>query len=454
MVTPALLTGPSPLGTSDAPTYGGLIGSTAAMVDEACVHGSGPFPDARHATSAAINYERFLAVAGRHLRLLATPGQAQLDGHLDALPPLHQLVQRMARLDLDRADDDAWSRAASSLAAAHDLLSTHVGPAGERHTADANILDDRQVRDAAAGRLLELITTPIERCATLLSHAYDVKHQTPGPAVTRARSAHLRQTVDAAQRLTTRAKAGLQRPMDDDRLTSLDELTPALTRTTDRPPEASFDTARGALRVLRMLSHRQSLGEENASPACLHDLARLAITTSRAAEGWMPEPTTPLARVRNAVALDELHDAGRAWQGAADALGQHVRGLTKAPRLYADAVGTAIDQAPHSTSLGLAVLSALPRLGSDASSTITHLAESNSLAVATKEVGRFQANWRMLTPTDAETLAQRFEAAGRASQRAHTTYLQTQAGPRSSTESQPQRQQARRRELTAAGVSR
>lgn len=156
-------------------------------------------------------------------------------------------------------------------------------------TPDANILDDRHVRDAAITRLLELITATLERCGTLLSHAYDVKHHDAEPSVTRSRSAHLRQAVDTARRLTITTKAGLRHSMDGDRLSSLDGLEPGLTRVTHLPPEASLDTAVGALRVLRILSFRQSLGEGNTSRECLHDLARLAIATSRANEGWLPE---------------------------------------------------------------------------------------------------------------------------------------------------------------------
>jgi hypothetical protein len=437
-----------------APTYGEFIDLAHALVQHACATGSGPFTTAGQALSAAVNYERFLAVAGNHLRLLVTPGYTDIAGQRNAPSPLHELVHRLTSLDLARGEDDVWARAATRLAAAHDLLSTHVGPVGELRTPEVKILEHHTVRHAAAGRILDLISGPVERSSSLLSHAYDANRREPdATGVTRARAAHLRQAVNAVHHLVTDLRSELTDSPNIQALDELDTLRPALSRIAERPA-TRFDTSLDALRTLRLLSYRQLFGEESASPGCLHDLARLAQVTSRTAKGWLPEPTTPLARVQHAVAHDELDDARTAWGSAAAALGQHVRGLSKAPRVYADAVRTTIAAVPHTPSLGHAVMAALPRLGQDAGVTVMRLAETGGLVVATKEPGRFQASWRLLEPRAARDIADLFASAGEASHRAHTTYLHTQ---KMGANVQPQLSQrptlVRGRELTAPGRS-
>jgi hypothetical protein len=437
-----------------APTYGELIHVSRTLAEQACSTGCGPFTTAGQALSAAVNYERFLAVAGNHLRLLATPGYSDIAGQRNAPSPLHELVQRLTNLDLAHGEDNVWDRAATRLSAAHDLLATHVGSVGELRTPEARLLEHAAVRRAAAGRILDLISGPVERCSSLLAQAHDARRRDPdATGVTRARAAHLRQAVNAVHHLVTDLRSELTESPNIHALDDLDTLRPALSRIAERPA-ARFDTSLDALRTLRLLSYRQFLGEEPASPGCLHDLSRLAVVTSRTAEGWLPESATPLARVQHAVTRDELDAARIAWESAAASLRQHVRGLSKAPRVYADAVRTTIAAVPHSPSLGHAVMAALPRLGQDAGATVMRLAETGNLVIAIKEVGRFQASWRLLEPRAARDIAELFAAAGEASHRAQTTYLHTQ---RVGANVQPQLSQrptvVRGRELTAPGKS-
>jgi hypothetical protein len=454
VVSPASLTIES-LSGRDAPIYGELIAGARALAEHACSDGCGPFLSASHGLSAAINYERFLAVAGRHLRLLTTPAHPDFGGQQSAVSDLHELVRRMATLELAHGDDDVWGRAATQLAAAHDLLSTHVGPVGELRTPEAVVLDDPVVRGVAAHRLLDLVASPLERCGSLLSHAYGARRGGSGGGVSRSRSTHLRQSVDAVRSLVVTLNTGRSQPTDRHLLAEVDALAPALPRIAERPTSTRFETSLDVLRVLRLLSYRQSLGHEQSSPGCLHDLTRLAVVTSRAAEAWLPAPATPLARVQHAVACDELHAASAAWEAAATALGQHIRGLTKAPRLYSDAVRTTTSQVPHNPTLGAAVLAALPRLGEDAGGTFRRLAETGSLVLATKEVGRFQASWRMLAPDEARHIAGLLGSAGQSSNRARSTYLLTLDAPQAG--QRPRADQpalVRRQTLTAGGTSR
>lgn len=445
----ALFTPPTtPSGGRGAPSYGELTHVAFGEVEHACRDGSGPFTSADAAAGAVTGYERFLAVCGRHLRLLAAPGLTDLTGHRGPLPPLAELIARMTALDLIRGGDSAWSRAADALALAHDLLATHLGPAGEQRTPDADILGDPRLRQAATARLLAAVTPAVRQCGPLLASAARAPADSPGtvmtPVETKSTSAHLRQATQAIDQLITTLPTGTtsktigtgRGASDDEALAPLDALAPALPRTTvsaGGPRSQSFDDAVAALRVLRLLSYRQTTGHENTSPASLHDLTRLAITTTHHAEAWLPTPATPLARVQRAAALDRLQEATRAWQKAASRLSPNIQGLTKAPRVYADAIHVVLAQAPHNKGLGRAVLAALPRLGNDAALTLTRLTNRGDLAAATKASGGNRATWRPLEPSQGAALTHSFAAAGQASQQAHATVLQVDRSPTTGT---------------------
>jgi hypothetical protein len=122
--------------------------------------------------------------------------------------------------------------------------------------------------------------------------------------------------------------------------------------------------------------------------------------------------------VQRANAIDQLERAGEAWRDTSVALGQHIRGLTKAPRLYADAIRY-VQAAQADEGVQRAVLASLPRLGREAGLTTTRLARSGCLTIATKEVGRFQESWRLLAPEESEVLAARFTRSSQASQKAN-----------------------------------
>jgi hypothetical protein len=72
--------------TAGVPTYGELIRLARDRAHEAGMTGSGPFATADEAAGAVAGFERYLAVFGRHLRLIASPGLAPVTGQLESLP--------------------------------------------------------------------------------------------------------------------------------------------------------------------------------------------------------------------------------------------------------------------------------------------------------------------------------------------------------------------------------
>jgi hypothetical protein len=398
-----------------APTYGELIGLARHRAREASATGSGPFPSADQATEAVAGFERYLAVLGRHLRLIVAPGLAPAPGHLDSLPVLQQLIERMSHLELAPSNGSPWGRAAEALATAHDLLATHLGPFGERRTPEVEVLADPHHRHATARMVLRLLDEPLAvrddllRALTVAQRGAD---REPSP---RAVAAHIRQSTDAIARLTNRyAPPPFTSSIN---IPEVVALIPAIHNRAGSSGARSFDDSIQALRVLRLLSYRQTNGLEPASPGCLHDLARLARTATAGSDQWLPTPETAIARVQRAHAIDHLERARQAWTDTSVALGQHIRGLTKAPRVYADAIG-AVQEAHAHEGVRRAVLAALPRLGREAGLTTTHLARTGCVSIATKEVGRFQESWRLLTPDEGDVLAARFTRSGQASRTA------------------------------------
>lgn len=419
MVSRALMT--PVLSDAGVPTYGELVELARDRAYEAGTSGSGPFSTADEATSAVAGYERYLAVIGRHLRVIATPGVSATQGPLDSLPPLHQLIARMRHLKLETSSESLWGTAADTLATAHDLLATHLGPFGERRTPEVEVLDDSRHRHATTHLVLALLEEPLARRDDLLRAVTASLHDAQLVPSPRAIAAHLRQSTDAIVRLSDRYVASTADPTTD--AAAVADLKPAVPSSSGGAGPRTLEDSMQALRVLRVLSFRQTTGGEQASPGSLHDLARLARATTAGADQWLPPAQTPIGRVQRANALDQLKRATNAWQDAATALGQHIRGLTKAPRLYADAIG-AVQQAHTHETVRRAVLASLPRLGREAGLTTTRLAQSSSLAVATKDVGRFQESWRLLTPDESQVLAARFARSGETSQTASISVTQ------------------------------
>ena len=403
---------------SGVPTYGELLTLTRQRAEQACVNGSGPFASAQEAADAVAGFERYLAVIGRHLRFVAAPGLSPdvspVDNRVTTSPVLPQLVRRMNDLRLAAPTDSAWSRATESLATAHDLLSTHLGPDGRKRTPDIEVLADPPLRQGTIDEVLSLLDAPLAVRDRLLAASTGALRNTEQAASARATASHVRQSTDAIRQLATTYRSST--PVPDHDLTRVTSLTPALVVSAATSPR--FIDALHALRVLRLLSFRQSAGDMNSSPGCLHDLARLARTTLADADQWLPHPQTPIARIQLASTLDQTDVARQAWEDAAAALGQHVRGLTRAPRLYADAIHV-VQHAHAHDGVRRAVLAALPRLGREAGLATTHLASRDSLVVATRRIGRTGPTWRLLSPAESDALAAHFIDSGHATQTAY-----------------------------------
>lgn len=205
----------------------------------------------------------------------------------------------------------------------------------------------------------------------------------------------------------------------------LDALTPATPHVAmAAAARVSFASSMSALRMLRLISFRQSAGEDRTSVGSLHDLTRIGMQAIEHAPRLLPDPTMSLAVVRRAAAEDTLQAAGIAWHDAADGLNRNVRTLDRAPHAYADAAQTLIDREPSDPGLPKAVLAALPRLGDEAALAIQKLTSDAGLVTATRQPARFEATWRPLTEHEGEGLASRFTLAAAASRRANATLAQ------------------------------
>lgn len=442
---------------SAPPTYGELAAASFQLVAQARLHDCGPFATRQQADDAVVGYERFLGVAGRHLQLLAAPGLANLDSrHPDIHQALPELVRRLTQFKITSTTDSLWGRAADRLGVAHDLLATHVGPFGQALTPDAVLLADPDIRQAATTRLLAMTVPPLAVSGTLLANV-TAFHLKPRPArwqtaLLERHAPRLRQLVeDIVPREDLHVRPAAQ-------LVAVDALSPAGHHLVNAVnARRQFENSLAALQVLRLLSFRQSNGEHRASPGSLRDLARVAAHVTTIAETRLPTPSTPLGRVRRATAVDSLDAAGAAWNDAGAALGPQLRGLDRAPRVYADATEVLRDRTADDPTLASAVMAALPRLGNDAAITIDSLVANHRLVVATRPPARFQAVWRPLNQDEGAALAQKFAAAATASHQANMTLKE-------STEAPPARANvgrivdtpsiARQRRRPAAGVTR
>ncbi len=410
------------------PSYGELAARSFHLIDQATLHGCGPFATRQHADNAILGYERLLGVVGRHLQLLAAPGLVDLDKHQVSLEQtLPELIRRLTRLDITTSTESLWCRAADRLAVTHDLLATHIGPFGAGLTPDSAVLADPAIREAATTRLLAATLPPLAASGALLANA---THEPLGRLSRRQTvllEHHAPQVRKLIEDILLRDQP-VSRP--EATLVALDGLNPASQHLVNAVAARSeFEHSLSALEVLRLISFRQVSGEQRASPGSLRDLALVAQHATDATGARLSTPSTPLGRVRRAAALDTLQTAGATWNNAGAAIGPQIRGLDRAPRMYADAVQVLRDRAAAEPKLLAAVMAALPRLGNDAATTIEGLVTNRRLVVGARPPGRLQVEWRPLNPDEGYALAEKFADAGRASRQATTTLKALNAEP-------------------------
>jgi hypothetical protein len=380
-------------------TYGALFGDAVTAVTEAREHAVGPFETATSAADTTADYERFLAVSGRHLQLLLAPTPA--------------VSTRDRALHLDRHGGNGWARAGDALGLAHDLLATHVGPRGELRSPEAVILTATELQRAAVDRVVQMVRHPLTDAKPLLRQARDSQPATEPPL----------DPADAKRLSTTASRAVhlLAQPApvvaDDGLLERLDRLPPVQTKLDDNSSTVVLQSM-STLHTLRQITLRQSRGEESANAHSLQELCRLAVATCRSAERTLPYASTPLDRVARAASIDQLRQAETHWAQLGGRLYPRIQGLSKAPVTYHDAVTTITEEATTSEVATRAVLSCLPRLALQSANTVAQLHNHGELVTCGRAPGELTTRWRALSPAEARDLAQGFVVAGRATHRA------------------------------------
>ena len=398
---------------ADKASYGALLAEAATATATAHEASSRPFHDPQVAADVVIDYERFLAIGGRHLKLLLAPPDTRASG----LRRAHRdFAHWLATLAMERRGDNPWAEAGDSLGLAHDVLATHVSTNGQLLSPDADSLTERGVQAAAFARVAGLLETSLSRAQELLTNARSVQPPRE-PALSRNRSARLRQHVTSAQ-LSLRS-APLLPVIDGGTLVALDELGPTISRIGHGDPSTS---GLSALRALRQLSYSQGHGDESANTHTLTDLCKLAVLTCHAAQGHLPLAHTPLDRVHRANALDMLAVAESAWSDLGRRLFPHVQGLTKAPHLYREAIVAIAEDATAQPAVTTAVLAALPRLATDAGRTVSTLYSRGELVSCDHRPGQLGRRWQPVEAKHAQRLIDGFGRAANASRAANDAW--------------------------------
>ena len=402
---------PSPSETTltTSPTYGDLMTRATSQVEAAQHATSRPFPDAATAHAELLGYERFLHVAGLHLQLLA--GLAR-----NPSTPLRKLAGYLVHLQPAGDPRGRWDDAASLLGTAHDVLATHLQDGLLPRTPQA---EERLTPSAATRASREVTALVLDAASTrpqLVRSALRSQRNLPRPdqPITKAHANHLAKATSSIEVYTMAALWGLDHGGPSRTQETLGAVTPAPTRVAQRSP--AFTRSLEALQILRQLVYDQARGATRASPASLRDLALLGARFTEPGDS-LPMPRTGLERVQRAHALDALETAHSAWLTASRDLTTVVQGVTKAPGVYGAAIHTLLRADPEDPALQSAVFAALPRLGRDAGQTIGELGQTGSLLTPQRDVTLRRA-WKPLPDQAIAELAQRFRAAGQATDRA------------------------------------
>ena len=438
----------NPAGRRNPPAYGELMQYVLFQVQEA-VALSARTREPQVAHDELLGYERFLHTAGEHLVLLTHLGHERPEG-------VRQLSVRLATVPRPEANASAWSRAAVTLGAAHDLVATHVDARFLAISPEAEDITAGDGTGLAVRQLTGLLLKGAHATQQLMRTASNTQRRRhdlviPGPL--------FREVAAANHRILLNAKAALwdfDNELPTPPSSSLSHVqTPALSGGSS----PSFDSALQALRALRQLSYDQVRGRTAASAASLHDLAALAARITDPTYQWSTaEPTSGLDRLRAAHSVDQLTTAHHAWHLAGHDLAGVVQGTTKAPRVYQSAMARLNEDLPDLTPpVRLAILSALPRLGHEAGNTIRRLDGSNALVHRRRDPSRLSASWQPLQPADSHELTQRFDAAADATAPAAATLRQllTTAAPPGAPDTPPGAPvPARHHETLTRGLSR
>jgi hypothetical protein len=414
--------------------------------------------------SALGGYQRLLHVLGVHLRMLHRLRDPLADD-TDPRPLMDRaglaraagLADRLTRMDPDRTSSEGvWGRAADRFGIAHDLLATHVGRQHTVHTRAALALRDPVVNHAATARILAALGDPLAVGARVARALTRTPNRTPPGAGTRRDVVWLSGALGPLARLhractppTLSAPAG-----GSGVLAGVDALTVATPRVARTGTPATVTDPVHALHLMQLLTFRQAHGREPASAASLHDLTRLAARALTVTARTLPVPAGPLGRVHRAAAVDRLGTAHQSWAAAGAALAAPVRTLTRAPALYRDTL-TVLDRAlgspaaavsaggaggaggagpesepalhdviemdvATSRDLAVRVVTALPGLAADATTTWGRLTATGTVVTPVRDAGRHHAEWRQVPDRQAWLVRGTLEAAQVCSARAVT----------------------------------
>ncbi|WP_036227617.1 hypothetical protein [Marmoricola sp. URHB0036] len=386
-------------------TYGTLMAQVRLELDQALTISDQRPIDVHRAHAEILGYERFLRISGHHLSLLAF--LAQTDSRA-----WRTLSERLAHLPTWESSEGRWSRAASLLGTAHDLVSTHVGPDRGLRTPEIEDLAGGPEVISTAREMLDRLEAAAQAGEHMLDRAARRQRQTEAHPTTTRHYSVLRSASRAIAVYGRAAHWDLREAKPPSPVDGFQSLAAAPLSRISRAPR--FEDCLQALRLLRHFVRRQGHGEVPASAISLRDLALLgALVTDPSQLGDLEESANPVLRLEHAHFRDQLDFAHQSWQQLADHLLTQTQGLSKAPREYALAIEQL--QGPLDPALRGAIARALPELGRRAGDTVRQLALHNALVSRQREPGALQAHWRPLNLEHREALADLFAEAGAAS---------------------------------------
>lgn len=399
MLQPALM---RPGGLADveaSPTYGDLFRATREAADQGMLLTSTKGLEAEVIHREMLGYERFLITTAKHVQMLLTLADAHPDTHWRLAARLDNLVRPLS-------SSGNWNRAANTLGAAHDLLTTHTTGVLVPRTPEGHEMILGPASASACAEVTGLLLEAIESSRTLMHRGMLAQKHRPDHPIPRRTFRRIR---DANQAASLYARSTMWDLRDAARSgASLAELRPAIVSAPAL--DVAFESSLGALRVLRQLAYSQSRSGLPASAASLRDLAELGSRFTDASSIKLPEPSNALDAVRHAHVLDQLEVAHDAWRQARSGLAEAVQGTTRAPAVYSRAVRTLLSgDVPHR--LQVAVLTALPRLGIEASQISRRLGDEGALVTRQQIPGELRSMWLPINYQHQAEITDRFERA-------------------------------------------
>ncbi|MCW2855561.1 MAG: hypothetical protein JWR52_1176 [Marmoricola sp.] len=375
-------------------------------------------------------YERFLATATRHIQALLRIAEIPAGPHWDT----NHVPEPGTSSDRHRIGAGYWHRAAETLGTAHDLAASHFTGVYVPRTVEAQ---EAVIGPAAAATCVDVTTFLLDAIAAsaplirTASRTHAQHHPTGNPIklATFGRLQQANRRAAKSARSTLWELRHLNSGNDTGTTPTLRQLRPALQIAGDIR-SAAFETSLDALRLLREIARHQASTEAAASPASLRDLTLLGSRViSRAIDHSTALGTkSGLDSVRRAHALDLLEAAHEAWGTAGTGLSTSIRGLTRAPAAYAEAVTTLVTNDPSGAEQR-ALMVALPALARDAAQVVEHLTAQGNLVTLQRDRLATRHAWRPITREQGHHLATQFKLAERTTKRAATALLALEHTP-------------------------